>query len=111
MSLSAMDIPIAAIKSQITSALDIIIHLGRLNDKSRRVLEITEIDSFDGTNIILNPIFTYDYSSGLIPTGNKLIHKSKLLQHGYDVWGGATWIIKNTLYVPESFWYMGLYIF
>lgn len=85
MSLTAMDIPLAAIKSQIASAIDIIIHLGRLNDKSRRVLEITEIDHFDGRDIILNPLFIHEHNKGLTPTGNKLIHTHKLLQHGISL--------------------------
>lgn len=83
MSLMAMDIPLAAIKSQIASALDIIVHLGRTSDKSRKVLEICEIDSFDGRDIILNPLFRYNIDTGLTSTGNKLKHINKLLQHGY----------------------------
>lgn len=83
MSLMAMDIPLAAIKSQITSALDIIIHLGRMSDKSRKVLEICEIDYFDGKDIILNTLFKYDLNSGLTPTGNRLKHTDKLQRHGF----------------------------
>lgn len=83
MSLMAMDIPLAAIKNQIASALDIIIHLGRVSDKSRKVLEICEIDSFDGKDIILNSLFRYSVDSGLKSTGNNLIHQDKLWQHGY----------------------------
>lgn len=83
MSLMAMDIPLAAIKAQISSALDIIVHLGRMSDKSRKVLEIYEVDYFDGNEIILNPLFLYDLNSGLTPTGNKLIHTDKLERHGF----------------------------
>ena len=79
MSLSAVDIPLTALKSQIASAIDIIIHLGRLSDKSRCVLEICEVAQFDGNDIILNPLFVFDHASGLIHTGNKLIHTDKLL--------------------------------
>lgn len=85
MSLTAMDIPLAAIKGQIASALDIIIHLGRLSDKSRRVLEISEVSHFDGNNIILNPLFLYNQDTGLSSTGNRLIHSDKLTQHGISV--------------------------
>lgn len=85
MSLMAMDIPLNAIKSQICSALDIIIHLGRISDKSRKVLEICEIDSFDGRDIILNTLFKYNIDTGLVSTGNRLKHCDKLLQHGYTL--------------------------
>lgn len=80
MALTAMNIPLNAIKSQIASAIDIIVHLGRINSKGRHVLEISEISHFDGQCIILNPLFVYDYKEGLIPTGNTLIHKDKLIQ-------------------------------
>ena len=43
MVLMGMDLPIAAIRQQIASGIDLIVHLGRLPDKSRRVLEITEV--------------------------------------------------------------------
>ena len=81
MSLTALDIPLAAIKSQIASAIDIIIHLGKINKDGRKVLEISEISHFDGNKIILNPLFTYKLDLGLIATGNKLIHKDKLNRH------------------------------
>ena len=81
MALTAMNIPLNAIKSQIASAIDIVVHLGRTNSKGRRVLEISEIDCFNGQNIVLNPLYNFDYDKGLISTGNKLIHKDKLLQH------------------------------
>lgn len=85
MSLMAMDIPLAAIKSQIASALDILVHLGRMNDKSRKILEISEVDGFDGRDIILNTLYRYDIQSGLIATGNKLKHTDKLLRHEFAV--------------------------
>jgi pilus assembly protein CpaF len=85
MALTAMNIPLPAIKSQIASAIDIIIHLGRTNSKGRRVLEISEIDCFNGQNIIINPLYTFDYNKGLISTGNKLIHKDKILQHNLSL--------------------------
>ena len=84
MSLTAMDIPLNAIKGQIASAIDIIIHLGRVNDRSRRVLEITEIDHFNGQDIILNPLFSYSTENGLTPTGHRLIHTVKLNKNGFD---------------------------
>ncbi|CUH91606.1 CpaF family protein [Herbinix luporum] len=53
------DIPLMAIRRQIASAIDIIVHLGRLRDKSRRVLEITEVLDLEDGEIKLNPIFTF----------------------------------------------------
>ncbi|MDO4267115.1 MAG: CpaF family protein [Eubacteriales bacterium] len=59
MVLMGADLPLAAVRSQIASAIDILVHLGRLRDKSRRVLEITEVgDCVDG-EIQLNPLFRF----------------------------------------------------
>lgn len=59
MVLMGMDLPVAAIRQQIASALDIIIHLGRMRDKSRKVLEITEVCDCEKQKIRLRPIFVY----------------------------------------------------
>ena len=83
MSLTAMNIPLAAIKSQIASAIDIVVHLSRISEKGRRVYEISEINYFDGNNIILNPLFLFDITKGLCSTGNTLIHQDKLAQYGF----------------------------
>jgi len=65
MVLMAMDLPLNAIRRQIASAVDIIIHLGRLRDKSRKVLEITEVIDFSDGEIILSPVYEF------IETGKK----------------------------------------
>lgn len=57
--LTGMDIPLPAVRSQIASALDIIVHLGRLRDKSRRVLEIDEVLGIENGEIVLQPIFRF----------------------------------------------------
>lgn len=59
MVLTGADFPISAIRKQIASAIDVIIHLGRLRDKSRRVLEITEVLGVENGEIILNPIYEF----------------------------------------------------
>lgn len=59
MVLMGMEIPMVAIDKQIASALDIFVHLGRLRDKSRKVLEITEVLGYENGEIKLNPIYKY----------------------------------------------------
>lgn len=59
MVLMGMDMPLVAIKQQIASAVDIIIHLGRLRDKSRKVLEICEVIGMEGENIKLRKIYEF----------------------------------------------------
>ena len=52
-------IPSDALRRQIISGVDIIVHLGRLRDKSRRVLEIKEVDKTPGENIVTRSIFRF----------------------------------------------------
>ncbi len=60
MILMGMELPLMAIRQQIASGLDIIVHLGRLRDKSRRVLEITEITGFKGSEIMAEPLYAFE---------------------------------------------------
>lgn len=60
MVISAAPIPLEAVRQQIASAIDIIIHLGRLRDKSRRVLEISEITGCIDGQIRLNPLYVFE---------------------------------------------------
>jgi pilus assembly protein CpaF len=59
MFLQAADFPIEAIRSQIAEAVDIIVHLARLPDKSRKVLEISEIQGYEKGKILFNPLYKY----------------------------------------------------
>ena len=56
MVLMGADLPLAAIRSQIASALDILIHLGRLKDKSRKVLWIEEVEGYENGEIGLHTL-------------------------------------------------------
>ena len=58
--LMGLEIPLAAIRQQIASGIDIMIHLGRLRDKSRRVLEISEVGSVVDGKIELHPLFIFE---------------------------------------------------
>ncbi len=59
MVLMGLPIPLPAVRQQIASALDIIVHLGRLRDKSRRVLQISEVIGMDQGEIKLNPLYEF----------------------------------------------------
>ena len=62
MLLMGMDIPLPAIRKQIVSGIDIVVHLGRLRDRSRKVLEVTEVVDCVGENICLNPLYQFEES-------------------------------------------------
>ena len=53
------NIPLEAIRKQIASAIDIFVHLGRLRDKSRRVLEIDEVTGYENGEVVLKPLFKF----------------------------------------------------
>ena len=78
--MSGMDLPLEAIRRQIASAVDIIIHLGRLRDKSRKVLEITEIRGFQDGEVITEPIYKFDGES--LKKKSELKFKMKLERSG-----------------------------
>lgn len=83
--LTARDFPLQAIRRQIASALDIIVHLGRLRDRTRRVLEISEV-LYGGGEIVLNTLFQYDDGAGtggsLIKTDNEMMNTGKFIRKG-----------------------------
>ncbi|WP_026476471.1 CpaF family protein [Alkaliphilus transvaalensis] len=96
MVLSGTPLPLEAIRHQISSGIDLIVHLARLRDKSRRVMEITEIVKCDNERIQLNPLFEFIEEGedangriigGLKRTKNPLINNLKLSLAGIQ-WKG-----------------------
>lgn len=90
MVLMGMDIPLPAIRRQIASGIDILVHLGRQRDKSRKVLEVTEVLEYTDGEIVLNPLYIYEEEgerNGKIEGSWKklhgLVHTEKLLAAGY----------------------------
>lgn len=82
MVLMGIDLPVPVIRRQILSGFDIFIHLGRMRDKSRKVMEICEIDRMCDGEILLNPLFVR--KQNLEKTG-ELIHREKLGKAGISL--------------------------
>ena len=59
MVLMGMELPVSAIRAQIASGIDVLIHLGRLRDRSRKVLDIMEIDDIEQGEILLHPLYHF----------------------------------------------------
>lgn len=66
----ATDIPLEAIRNQIASAIEIMVHLGRMKDGSRKVVEISEIAGCENGHIIISPLFVYKEPYGTARMGN-----------------------------------------
>ncbi len=60
MVLMGKDLPLSAIRRQIASGIDILVHLGRMRDRSRKVIEILEVRGLNDDEIILNPLFSLE---------------------------------------------------
>ena len=84
MFLTAAEFPIESVRGQIAEAIDLMVHLGYMPDRSRRVLEITEICGYENGKIRCNPLFLYRQEGGLRRTGNQLENRTKLELRGLD---------------------------
>lgn len=87
----ASGLPLDAVRRQIGSALDLIVHLSRMRDHSRKVVEIVEVLGYENHEIILNPIYVFEedekstlekVSGGLVRTKNPMMNIAKLQQAG-----------------------------
>ena len=92
MMLMGIELPLIAIQQQIASALDVIIHLGRLRDKSRKVLEITEVLGYENGRIQLQTLYKFQEEGmedgkikGTLMKENEITQREKLLAAGYTL--------------------------
>jgi pilus assembly protein CpaF len=90
MVLMGMELPLSAVRRQIASGVDIIVHLGRLRDRSRRVIEIVEITGFEDGEIVTMPIYEFRETGeksgkveGEFVKVNELRHRDKLRAAGF----------------------------
>lgn len=93
MVLSGADLPISVVRQQISSAIDIFVHLSRLRDRSRRVTEISEVAGMHEGEVVLHPLFRFQEQGeqdgkivgGLVQVGKlKQVHKVQMA--GYGEW-------------------------
>ena len=84
MTLMGVDLPLEAIRRQIASGVDILIHLGRMRDKSRKVLEITEICGFENHEIKTRTLYRWQEGKGLVQTA-ELLNREKLIRAGVTI--------------------------
>ena len=90
----AEGLPLDAVRQQIASAIDIIIHLSRLRDRSRKTMEITEVTGYENGQIQLNPLYVFEedenstlerVSGKLKRTKNPLVNQLKLRIAGINL--------------------------
>jgi pilus assembly protein CpaF len=93
--MAGVDLPVRAIREQIASAIDLVVHQSRLKDGSRRITHVTEVVGMEGDIITLQGIFLMDYAAGydqqgrflgkLRPTGLRPRLIERLADHGVQV--------------------------
>jgi pilus assembly protein CpaF len=96
--MSGFDLPVKAIRQQVSSALDLIVHLDRLDDGSRRVTAITEVQRMEADVITLQDLFEFKVDrvtseraivGGLRPTGLRPTFLHKFDKHGIELPGSV----------------------
>ena len=84
MVLMGVDLPLEAIRRQIASGVDILVHLGRMRDKSRKLLEVTEVCGFENGEIQIRPLYQWKEGKGLVKTAS-LLNVEKLERAGIEL--------------------------
>lgn len=89
MVLMGMELPLAAIRRQIAGGVDLIVHLGRLRDKSRRVLSVSEVVGYEQGEVLLSVLYEFQETGerngkvqGIWKKTGSLVHTEKLQQAG-----------------------------
>ena len=82
MVLMAAELPLKAIRDQISAGIDIMVHLSRMPDKSRKVMEISEVEGLADERIRLNKIFEYDHRERSLKRKGELKDRKKLTRAG-----------------------------
>ncbi len=67
--MAGLDLPIRSIREQIASAMDVIVHLSRLRDGTRRITEVCEVNGMEGDTITLSTLYAFDFAAGLEDDG------------------------------------------
>jgi pilus assembly protein CpaF len=75
--MAGMELPLKAIREQVASAIDLIVHMNRMRDGTRRVVQVTEVQGLEGDTIVMQDLFTFEQTGfqngrvigGLKPTG------------------------------------------
>ncbi|CAN5865497.1 CpaF family protein [soil metagenome] len=92
--MAGMDLPLRAIRQQVSSAIDVIIHLSRMRDGTRRVVQVSEVLGMEGETILMQDIFTFEQSGvtedgkiigGLKPSGLRPRCNDKILEAGINL--------------------------
>jgi pilus assembly protein CpaF len=93
--MAGMELPVRAIREQVSSAVDLVVQLARLRDGTRRIVQITEITGMEGDTVTMQDLYAFDYRAGqdaygrftgtLRPTGLRPSFFDQLAEQGIPV--------------------------
>jgi pilus assembly protein CpaF len=93
--MAGMELPVRAIREQVSSAINLIVHLSRMRDGTRRITQICEVTGMEGDVITLTDLYTFDYGAGMdedgrflgsaVPTGLRAQFAERLRDVGIEV--------------------------
>ncbi len=93
--MAGLELPVRAIREQIASAIDLIVHLSRLRDGTRRVTQLTEVNAMEGDVVTLTDLYVFDYAAGIdehghflgnaTPTGLRAQFVDRLADQGIEI--------------------------
>jgi pilus assembly protein CpaF len=88
--MAGFDLPSRAIREQIASAVDLVVHIERFRDGTRRVANVTEVVGMEGEVITMQDVFKWDYKAHtIVPTGIRPRFSDRLTDHGIVLPMGA----------------------
>ena len=96
--MAGFDLPTRAIREQVASALDLVVHVDRFRDGSRRISHVTEVVGMEGDIITLQDVYRFDYKTMVLaPTGIRPVFIDRLADRGVAVPAG--------LFGPAEMWH------
>lgn len=102
--MAGMDLPMRAIREQVASAVDVIVHQARLKDGTRRITHVTEVERMEGDVITLQDIFLFDNSAGFDDDGISLgtLKATGLRPKFLEKMSHANVTVDARTFIPES---------
>ncbi len=103
--MAGMDLPVRAVREQISSAIDVVVHLHRLRDGSRRITHVTEVVGMEADVVTTNDLFRFDYAMGIDDDGRFLgrLKATGFRPHFMDRLSEQGIELANDLFEPEPF--------
>lgn len=102
--MAGMDLPMRAIREQVASAVDVIVHQARLKDGTRRITHVTEVERMEGDVITLQDVFLFDHQAGFDAEGRSLgtLKATGLRPKFLEKMAFANVTVDPRVFVPET---------